>query len=32
MRDRLLDELGAVARQQFLVYLMGPYEEYGEDE
>jgi hypothetical protein len=32
MRDRLLDELGAVACQQFLVYLMGPYEEYGEDE
>lgn len=32
MRDRILDELGAVARQQFLVYLMGPYEEYGEDE
>lgn len=32
MRDRLLDELGAVARRQFLVYLMGPYEEYGEGE
>ena len=32
MRDRLLDELGSVPRQQFLVYLMGPYEEYGEDE
>ncbi|WP_115864590.1 DUF7509 family protein [Halorussus litoreus] len=32
MRGRLLDELGAVARQQFLVYLMGPYGEYGEED
>lgn len=32
MRDRLLDELGSVPRQQFLVYVMGPYEEYEDDE
>lgn len=32
MRDRLLDELGAVPRGEFLVYLMGPYDDYGEDE
>ncbi|USZ67294.1 hypothetical protein NGM10_11195 [Halorussus salilacus] len=32
MRERLLNELGGVARQQFLVYLMGPYEDYGEPE
>lgn len=32
MRDRLIDELDTVPRQRFLVYLMGPYEEYGEDE
>lgn len=32
MRDRLLAELGTVPRRQFLVYLMGPYDEYGEDE
>lgn len=32
MRDRLLDELDTVPRRRFLVYLMGPYEEYGADE
>lgn len=31
MRDRLIDELDTVPRQRFLVYLMGPYEEYGEE-
>lgn len=32
MRDRIIGKLDTVPRQQFLVYLMGPYEEYGEDE
>ncbi len=28
MRDRIIDELGALAHPRFLVYLMGPYEAF----
>lgn len=30
MRDQLLDELDSTPRSQFLVYVMGPYEGYGQ--
>lgn len=31
MRDRLIEELGELARPQFLVYLMGPYTAFNID-